>query len=101
MPPPAPVILGAVDAEGQWGTRGGGGGGGVWTALKQNNRGATVLQGAYAWFISLELWRGRKGGNQPNLTGFGLLHVLVSLSPPSYPGANAWTCTRYLRGSCG
>jgi len=23
MPPPAPVILGAVDAEGQWGTRGG------------------------------------------------------------------------------
>ena len=64
-------------------------GGDVWTALNLMNRGATVLQGAYAWFISQELWRGRKGGNQPNLTVFGLLHVLASLSPPSYPGANA------------
>jgi hypothetical protein len=43
MPPPAPVMLGAVDAEGQWGTRGD-----VWTALNLMNRGAPVIQGAYA-----------------------------------------------------
>ena len=76
-------------------------GGDVWTALNLLNRGATVLQGVYAWFISLELWRGRKGGNQSNLTVFGLLHDLVGLSPPRTQVQLRGHALGYLLGSRG